>query len=260
MLIQDCSACARYKHVKHTGYTVADSIYQSPHSGEIIQVGTDLSSSTIVDESPAVPPTMPCHAVDLSTVQPPFLWPAGAPEEPGTKVRENAPVLPMVALALRSSIFLRSISSCTYHRLAELRIITGSTTAEAVTYHLANSRQRSCVALDQWSAVVGVIRGSDGDGIRDNDVSLVPSRGHRTAERIEEALSFPGDTLPAASLAFVRLRNSGCLAGFQGADIQRMQWRVCIGKGGSVRRGEGRGEGEELEGLDARDGDDVIVG
>lgn len=56
----------------------------------------------------------------------------------------------------------------------------------------------------------------------------------------------------------MRLGYRGGLSGFQGAGVERVNWGQGIGKGGPVGR-VGHSEGEELEGLDAGYGDDVIV-
>lgn len=145
-------------------------------------------------------------------------------------------------------------------QVSQNAFLTKTTGQKRLTYHLANPRQRSRVARNQRSTVVGMIRGSDGDGVRDDDVRPVPSSRHSATECIEKALGFSGNALPAAGLALVRLANRRRLAGFQGTDVKSVQWRDRVGERGSVGGGEGRGEGEELEGLDARDRDDVIVG
>lgn len=104
-----------------------------------------------------------------------------------------------------------------------------------------------------------MVRRRDGHGVCHDDTSLIPSRGHGAAEGVKESLGFPCDALSATGLALVGLCNGIGLAGLQGAGVKRMNGRLGVGERGAIRGVEGRGEGEDLEGLDARDGHDVVV-
>lgn len=102
-----------------------------------------------------------------------------------------------------------------------------------------------------------MIRRGDRDRIRNHDISLIPSSGHSATEGVEEALSFFSDALSAARLRLVRFRDGGSFAGLESADIERVNLGQHVRERGAVGR-EGRGEGEELEGLDSGDGDYVV--
>lgn len=102
-----------------------------------------------------------------------------------------------------------------------------------------------------------MIRRSDGDRISNDNITLIPFRRHSATECVEEALCFFSDALSTPRLRLVGLRDSGSFAGFQGADIQRVNLRRGVREGRAIGR-ERRGEGEDLEGLDSGDGNYVV--
>lgn len=152
----------------------------------------------------------------------------------------------MAALALRSSIFFRSISSCFTH-VGQFSLQVYAWRLKGDTHHLAHSHQRSRITCHQWPTVVDAIRLGDGDRIRDDDAGPVPPRRHRPAERIKQVLRLLGDTLAAARLALLQLRDGAGLAGLEGTDVERVQCRVGVCEGGPIGVVGGRSEGEELE-------------
>lgn len=135
----------------------------------------------------------------------------------------------------------------------------GTEANEETTYHFTNTVQGGRITRDQRTTVINVIRRRNRHSVRNNDASLIPSRRHGAAEGVEESLGFSSHALSATGLVLVGLRNSGGLAGLQGAGIQRVDSGESIGEGGAVGGVEGRCEGEELEGLNAGDWDDVVV-
>lgn len=75
-----------------------------------------------------------------------------------------------------------------------------------------------------------MVRRRDGHGVRHDDTSFIPSRGHGAAEGVEESLGFSGDALSATGLALVGLCYGIGLAGLQGADVQRMDGGLGVGE------------------------------
>lgn len=136
---------------------------------------------------------------------------------------------------------------------------------DSSTYHFAHTLQSGAdtprIGVER-PTVLHTVRLSNNHSIGDNHACSIPVCGHGPTERIKQVLRLLGHALSTALLAFLQSRDGSGFAVLQGANIEGVDRGVGVGERSRGIRGGRcimRREGNELEVLDAGDGDDMVV-
>ena len=119
--------------------------------------------------------------------------------------------------------------------------------------------ERCHITSHQRPTIINLVGRRYRHRIRHDNVTSIPSRRHRPVKRIKHILCLLCNALPALRFTLLRLANRVRLAGLQGADIERLHGRNCIGERGAIGAIRRWGKRDEVEGLDPGNGDDAVV-